>query len=71
VKARIVQLHGLSAHADREQLLKWLTGLKQQPRRVFIVHGEAESAEAFAEFVTEKTGWRATVPDYRNTIVLE
>jgi metallo-beta-lactamase family protein len=71
VRAKIIQLHGLSAHADRDQLLKWLTGLKRPPRRLFIVHGEAESALSFAELVKEQTGWNVTVPDYQETVVLD
>jgi len=71
VKARILQLKGLSAHADRDQLLSWLQGLKRPPKRVFVVHGESESAKSFAAFVTEKTGWPAIAPDYKNTVVLD
>jgi metallo-beta-lactamase family protein len=71
VKARITQLHGLSAHADRNQLLNWLTSLKRAPKHVYVIHGETESAESFAELITEKTGWPATVPNYRQTVVLD
>jgi metallo-beta-lactamase family protein len=70
VKARIVQLQGLSAHADRDHLLTWLTALKSPPKEVFVVHGEPASAESFAAFVREKTGWQVTVPDYRQTVIL-
>ena len=65
VRAKIVQLQGLSAHADRDHLLEWLTGLKRPPRRLFVVHGEPEAAASFAELVREKTGWQVAVPDYR------
>jgi metallo-beta-lactamase family protein len=70
VKARIVQLQGLSAHADREQLLQWLTSLRRPPKHVYVIHGEPESAKSFAELVTEKTGWPATVPDYGESVLL-
>jgi metallo-beta-lactamase family protein len=71
VRAKIIQLHGLSAHADRDQLLKWLTGLKKPPRRLFIVHGEPESALSFADLVKEQTGWNVTVPEYREEVILD
>lgn len=71
VKARIVQLHGLSAHADREHLLQWLKGLKHPPKHVYVVHGEPESARSFADYVTGQLGWSATVPDYRQTVILD
>ena len=46
VKARIVQINGLSAHADRDDLLSWLSAIMNQPRRVFVVHGEEGASRA-------------------------
>jgi metallo-beta-lactamase family protein len=71
VKARVVQINGFSAHADRDELLKWLSGLKKPPRRVFVVHGEPESAEHFADYIRQKTGWQVTVPAYQDEVVLD
>jgi metallo-beta-lactamase family protein len=71
VRARIVQLHGLSAHADRDELLRWFNLLSVKPRHVFITHGEADAAEKFREFLTEKTGFEASVPDFNTTVRLE
>ncbi len=70
VRARIQRIRGFSAHADRSELLRWLTNLQQPPRRVFITHGEHEAATAFRDLITEKTGWDVEVPDYRNEYVL-
>ena len=71
VRARIARLHGFSAHADRDQLFKWLSELKKPPRHVFIVHGEQEAAHDFSSFVTQRTGWQTSVPAYRDQVVLE
>ena len=71
VKARVVRIHGFSAHADREELYKWLTELKKPPRCLFVVHGESESARSFGDYVREKTGWEVTVPAYQDEIVLD
>jgi metallo-beta-lactamase family protein len=71
VRARVIQLQGLSAHADRDELLRWFTNLKVKPRHVFITHGEAEAAEKFREFLTEKTGFEASVPAYNSTVTLD
>ena len=71
VKAKIVQLQGLSAHADRDNLLLWLKGLKQPPRHVYVVHGEPESAHSFAQYVTSQTGWATSVPEYQQTVILD
>jgi metallo-beta-lactamase family protein len=71
VKARVVQIHGFSAHADRDELLAWLSGLKRPPRRLFVVHGEPDSARHFGDYVRAKTGWEVTVPAYQDQIVLD
>jgi metallo-beta-lactamase family protein len=71
VAANVERIFGFSGHADRDELLGWLTNLKRAPRRVFVVHGEKESAKSFAEYVTEKTGWSAVVGKYQQTVILD
>lgn len=71
VKAEVQKINGFSAHADRNELLAWLTSLKRQPRKVFAIHGEFEASDAFAGFVREKTGWNIVVPEYRETVLLD
>jgi metallo-beta-lactamase family protein len=70
VKARIAQLSGFSAHADRNELLRWLSSIKNTPRQIFVVHGEPEASRSFSEFLTEKTGWHVTVPEYEDEVIL-
>jgi len=70
VRARVAQIHGFSAHADRDELFRWLSGLQRPPGQVFVVHGEAEAARSFAGFVRENTGWKVSVPKYRDEAVL-
>ncbi|MFQ6034954.1 MAG: MBL fold metallo-hydrolase RNA specificity domain-containing protein [Sedimentisphaerales bacterium] len=71
VKAKVVQVNGFSAHADKDELFQWLTGLKKPPRRLFVVHGEAESAQHFGDYVSHKTGWKVSVPDYQDEFTLD
>ncbi len=71
VRARIAKINGFSAHADRDEILQWLTALKKPPKKLFVVHGEAESAKNFRDYVTEKTGWNVVVPDYQQEVVLD
>ena len=71
VQAKIAQIHGFSAHADRDELFKWISGLKSAPKHVFITHGESEAAQSFSIFLREKTGWNISVPEYREEVVLE
>jgi metallo-beta-lactamase family protein len=71
VRARVERIHGFSAHADSSELLDWLRELDVAPRRVFIVHGESDSAKAFGDQVREKTGWEVSVPEYNEQIVVD
>jgi metallo-beta-lactamase family protein len=71
VRAKVVRVHGLSAHADRNELWQWLGKLETAPRGVFVVHGEAESAEQFGEFLRAKSDWQVTVPEYGDEVVLD
>jgi metallo-beta-lactamase family protein len=71
VRAKVVQIHGFSAHADKDELLKWLSKLSVTPKRVFVTHGEVKSAERFAEFLKERTGFETTVPSYNTRVHLD
>ena len=71
IRAKIVRIHGFSAHADKVELVGWLKGLKTPPRKVFVVHGETESAQAFGEYAKKETGWAVSVPEYLDEVVLD
>ena len=57
VKARIHQLSSLSAHADRDELLRWCQALPGVPQRVFLNHGEDPARKALAVAVAALAGW--------------
>ncbi|HIJ67527.1 MAG TPA: MBL fold metallo-hydrolase [Planctomycetes bacterium] len=71
VKARIVQALGFSAHADKNELFRWLSYLKKPPRHVFVVHGETNASHHFSKFLTEKNGWPSSVPTYGSSVTLD
>jgi metallo-beta-lactamase family protein len=71
VRARIEQIHGFSSHADQNELLRWLTQIKDTPRRVFVVHGEQESAREFARVLAEKRTWDVITPQYGDEVVID
>jgi len=71
VKADIVRVHGFSGHADRDELYRWLSNIKKPPRKVFVVHGEENSARQFGDFIREKTGWDVCVPKYMDEVALD
>ena len=63
VRARIVTMDGLSAHADRDDLLRWARGFATVPRRVHVVHGEPQAADSFAALLRSELGWNAAVAE--------
>lgn len=62
VRCRIARIGGFSAHADWQEILKWLEGLKLPPRRTYLTHGEPEAATAMAEHIKQRFGWAVSVP---------
>lgn len=49
VQAQICQLTGLSGHADKNGLLRWINAYEQKPKRVFVNHGDDETEDAFVQ----------------------
>ena len=70
VRARIVTLDGLSAHADREEILRWLAGFRRPPGRVYVVHGEPTASESLATLIREGLGWKVELPHQGQTVKL-
>ena len=61
VNAEIYNLEGFSGHADRDGLLSWLSGFREKPSEIFLVHGEAESKLEFAKIIKQELGYEPTV----------
>jgi metallo-beta-lactamase family protein len=64
VRARVEAVHGLSAHADADGLVRWLRTASRPPRKAFVVHGDPAPAAALADRVRTELGWDASVPAY-------
>lgn len=64
INAEIKELDNMSAHADSDEILEWLSHFNHSPRKVFITHGESQAAEALKEKIEEKLGWQCVIPDY-------
>jgi len=71
VRARVAQINGFSAHADRDELLRWLSSLHKSPRRLFVTHGESSASQHFAALVRDKKGWEVAVPEYQEEFLLD
>ncbi len=70
VRCKIERIGGFSAHADWKEVLRWLEGMPQAPRRSFTTHGEPEAAAAMAEHIRERFGWTVEAPQYGQTVEL-
>ena len=67
VKAEITKIAGISGHADKNGLLKWINSFTEKPpKRVFVVHGEDKVCDEFARTLTD-SGYNAVAP-YSGTV---
>ena len=68
VKAQIRRLQGMSGHADKVGLVKWLKAFDKKPERVFVVHAEDQVCEDFTEYLRRELGYNAIAP-FSGTVV--
>ncbi len=61
VRAQVATIDGLSAHADRDEIVTWLRGFERPPRRTYLVHGEPEPAQALAATIEAELGWPVSI----------
>jgi metallo-beta-lactamase family protein len=64
VKCQVDQVKGFSAHANRDELHRWLDGFTSAPKMTYIVHGEMEAAVALKDYLKKEKGWNAVAPEY-------
>lgn len=71
VRARIEKLDMMSAHADQNEIIRWLSDVKTPPKGVFLVHGEPPAQEALAERIRKDLGWNHVhIPSYGQSFEL-
>ena len=69
VRAKIVTVGGLSAHADQPTLLNWLRGFQKPPKQTCVVHGEASASEAFIGAIKDHLGWKVVQAPKRGEFI--
>ena len=62
VQAKIETIEGISGHADKNGLIRWVTSFEEQPKQVFVVHGEDEVCDSFAQCLREEYSLNAEAP---------
>lgn len=70
VKAHIEKISGFSGHADRDELVRWLSSMKSVPSQVFINHGDPASSESLKQHFSNKLGFNSTVAEYKKSYLL-
>ena len=70
VHAPVFNLSMLSAHADRDELLRWAKGFAAPPKTAFIIHGEPGPADALRHELEERYRWNCVVPEHLQTVDL-
>jgi metallo-beta-lactamase family protein len=70
VRAEVVTLDQLSAHAGRSELLRWLSGFATPPRQTFLVHGEPSGLEGLRAGIASRFHWPVVVPEYLQSFAL-
>lgn len=71
VRAEILSMESLSAHADLADILDWLKGFKRAPRKVFINHGEREASLSLASQIESHFGWKTEIATMNQEYKLE
>ncbi len=70
VAARVAAIHGLSAHGDCGEVVRWLKTAPTKPKKAFLVHGEPDSLESFGKRVRAELGWDVAAPNYLEKVEL-
>jgi metallo-beta-lactamase family protein len=60
----------LSAHADADEILRWLRGFEAAPRMTFVTYGEPAASDALRRRIEAELGWRCTILDLGQKVEL-
>lgn len=71
VKAKILEIEGMSAHTDQTGLLHWLSELENKPEKIFLVHGENQPADELRIKIQEQYGFSCSIPLLNEKIELK
>lgn len=71
VRAEVQNLDMLSAHADADEILRWLRSFARAPRMTFVTHGEPTAADALRRRIQDELGWPCRVPEHLDMVELD
>lgn len=70
IEAEVANLGMLSAHADCDEIMRWLGGFQIRPRHAFITHGEPSGSHVLAKRMSEELTWDCSVPELGSWSIL-
>ncbi|AHC35850.1 MULTISPECIES: MBL fold metallo-hydrolase RNA specificity domain-containing protein [unclassified Pseudomonas] len=70
IRAEVVPMQTLSAHADADEIMQWLRGFKRAPKHTYVVHGEPNASDVLRRRISQELGWSVSVPEYRDCVEL-
>jgi metallo-beta-lactamase family protein len=70
VAARIESLDSMSAHADANEIMRWLGGFKRAPSMTCLVHGEPGPMDALKARIERELGWTVRTPAHQEKMAL-
>ena len=70
IRAEVVSIDGMSAHADADELMEWLRAVGEPPEAVYVTHGEAAAADALRARIKRELGWPVRVPEHLERVPL-
>ena len=68
VRARVERLDSMSAHADSDEILRWLGACPRPPALTCLVHGEPEPMDALKARIEKELGWTVKAPEPGETV---
>jgi metallo-beta-lactamase family protein len=71
VRARVEHIDSMSAHADAQEIMRWLSGFTRAPSMTFLVHGEPLALEALATRIATERQWAVHIAAHRETVALD
>ena len=63
VNAKILEVTGLSAHADQSELLNWFSDLEHPPKKVYLLHGEDQSRKVLKQKIIDRLKCDCHIPN--------
>ncbi|MCF4102712.1 MBL fold metallo-hydrolase [Gillisia sp. M10.2A] len=71
VKAIVRQIESLSAHADQQELLSWLSNIQNTPQKIFLIHGEEMARDTLRVKIKDTYNWPVYLPHLNEVVNLK